>query len=101
MLAGMRVAFDAMLTEFDPDHLQREFDSQLGKSSLALIPAKMRYWDLLRARRAEMVKDPEEAFERLFGEEFRRAYEEQFRQLKAQRRGRAANDPAGIDLDRL
>jgi predicted component of type VI protein secretion system len=48
----------------------------------------MRYWDLFRARRAEMVRDPEEAFERLFGEEFRRAYEEQFRQLKAQRRQR-------------
>jgi type VI secretion system FHA domain protein len=93
MLAGMRVAFDAMLAEFDPDRLQEQFDSQLGKSSLALIPAKLRYWDLLRARRAEMVKDPEEAFERLFGEEFRRAYEEQFRQLKAQRRGRAGNDP--------
>jgi type VI secretion system FHA domain protein len=98
MLAGMRVAFDAMLAEFDPDRLQQQFDSQLGKSSL--IPAKMRYWDLMRARRAEMVKDPEEAFERLFGEEFRRAYEEQFRQLKAQRRGRAGNDAANPDLDR-
>lgn len=89
MLAGMRVAFDAMLAEFDPDRLQQQFDTQLGKS--VLIPAKMRYWDLLCARRAEMVKDPEEAFERLFGEEFRRAYEEQFRQLKAQRRGRATS----------
>ena len=95
MLAGMRVAFDAMLAEFDPDRLQQQFDTQLGKSSLALMPAKLRYWDMLRARRDELVKDPEEAFERLFGEEFRRAYEEQFRQLKAQRRGRAANDAAG------
>jgi type VI secretion system FHA domain protein len=95
MLAGMRVAFDAMLAEFDPDRLQQQFDTQLGKGSLALMPAKMRYWDLWRARRAEMVRDPEEAFERLFGEEFTRAYEEQFRQLKAQRRGRAGG--AGSD----
>jgi type VI secretion system FHA domain protein len=93
MLAGMRVAFDAMLAEFDPDRLQEQFDAQLGKSSLALIPAKLRYWDLLRAHRAELVKDAEDAFERLFGEEFRRAYEEQFRQLKAQRRARAGHDP--------
>lgn len=90
MLAGMRVAFEAMLAEFDPDRMQQQFDSQLGKSSLAMM-SKMRYWDLYRARRAEMVKDPEETFEHLFGEQFRRAYEDQFRKLKAQRRARAAN----------
>ena len=37
-----------------------------------------------------MTKDPEAAFARLFGEEFARAYEEQFRELRAQRRARAA-----------
>lgn len=87
VLAGMRVAFQSMLAEFDPDQLQQEFDKQIS-GGLALMPAKMRYWDLFRARRADMVKDPEDTFERLFGEEFRRAYEEQFRQLKAQRRQR-------------
>jgi type VI secretion system FHA domain protein len=86
MLAGMRVAFEAMLKEFDPERLQQEFDTQLGRSSLALVPAKLRYWDLYKARRAELLKDPEEAFDHLFGDEFRRAYEEQFRKLKAQRR---------------
>jgi predicted component of type VI protein secretion system len=100
MLAGMRVAFEAMLAEFDPDRMQQQFDAQLGKSSLALVPAKMRYWDLYRARRAELVKDPEEAFEHLFGEEFRRAYEEQFRKLKAQRRARATGGPDEIRPDR-
>ena len=87
VLAGMRVAFEAMLAEFDPDQLQQQFDKQMG-GGLALTPAKMRYWELFRARRADMAKDPEDTFERLFGEEFRRAYEEQFRQLKAQRRQR-------------
>ena len=85
VLAGMRVAFESMLAEFDPDRLQQQFDKQMG-GGLALMPAKMRYWDLFRARRADMTKDPEDTFERLFGEEFRRAYEEQFAQLKAQRR---------------
>ncbi|HTI38997.1 MAG TPA: type VI secretion system-associated FHA domain protein TagH [Vicinamibacterales bacterium] len=87
VLAGMRVAFEAMLAEFDPDRLQQQFDKQMG-GGLALMPAKMRYWELFRARRVEMAKDPEDTFERLFGEEFRRAYEEQFRQLKSQRRQR-------------
>jgi len=95
VLAGMRVAFEAMLAEFDPDQLQQQFDKQMG-GGLALTPAKMRYWELFRARRAEMAKDPEDTFERLFGEEFRRAYEEQFRQLKAQRGQRKdGSAPAG------
>jgi type VI secretion system FHA domain protein len=100
MLAGMRVAFDAMLAASDPEKLQEQFDSQLGKSSLALVPAKLRYWDLYRARRAEFARDPEAAFERLFGEGFRKAYEEQFRQLKAQRRARAAHDAPDPDSER-
>ena len=94
VLAGMRVAFEAMLAEFDCDRLQQQFDAQMGKSALPLVPSKMRYWDLYRARRAEMSKDPEATFERFFGEEFRRAYEDQFRQLKAQRRTRGAHDAA-------
>ena len=98
MLAGMRVAFEAMLREFDPDRLQEQFDGRLGKGSL--VPAKLRYWDLYRASRAEIVKDPEAAFERLFGEEFRRAYEEQFRELKAQRRARALPNPSDPTVPR-
>jgi type VI secretion system FHA domain protein len=93
MLAGMRVAFEAMLAEFDPDHLQEEFDRQIAKLSLPLVPAKLRYWDLYRERRRELVKDPEAAFDQLFGEEFARAYEEQFRTLRAQRRGRPDDPP--------
>jgi len=89
MLAGMRVAFEAMLAGFDPDTLQKEFDSQIGKGALPLVPTKMRYWDLYRERRQAMLKDPEATFDRLFGEEFRLAYEEQFRKLKASRRARA------------
>ena len=44
MLAGMRMAFESMLAEFDPDRLQQEFDRQLNKG---LVPAKLRYWDLV------------------------------------------------------
>jgi type VI secretion system FHA domain protein len=81
MLAGMRVAFESMLSEFDPDRLQQEFDRQLSKG---LVPAKLRYWDLYRERREDIVKDPEATFRRLFGEQFARAYEDQLRELKEQ-----------------
>ena len=80
MLAGMRVAFESMLTEFDPDRLQEEFDRQMAKG---LVPAKLRYWDAYRERQQLAAKDPEATFRRLFGEEFARAYEDQLRALKA------------------
>jgi type VI secretion system FHA domain protein len=95
MLEGMRVAFESMLAEFDPDKLQQEFDAQIGKLALPLVPAKMRYWELYRERRQEMGKDPEATFASLFGEEFRRAYEEQFRKLKAARRARGRQSSKG------
>jgi type VI secretion system FHA domain protein len=93
MLAGLRVAFDAMLTEFDADRLQEAFDTQMSKHALPLMPAKMRYWELYREKCQELVKDPDATFDRLFGEEFRRAYEEQFRKLKAARRSRSPQAP--------
>ena len=93
MLAGMRGAFEAMLTEFDPSHLQQEFERQSAKSALALLPAKLRYWDMYREHTGELAKDPEGTFSRLFGETFKRVYEDQFRQLKAQRGSRTSQDP--------
>jgi type VI secretion system FHA domain protein len=95
MLAGLRTAFEAMLAEFDADKLQEEFDAQAGKHSLALLPAKLRYWDLYREKQHALTKDPEATFARLFGEEFSSAYEEQFRKLKATRRTRAKHPPDG------
>jgi type VI secretion system FHA domain protein len=86
MLAGVRVAFEAMLAEFDPDRLQEEFDHQLKKGALLSVPAKLRYWDLYRDKIHDMVRDPETSFRELFGEEFAKAYEEQLRRLKAQGR---------------
>src|SRR5688572_19720643 len=86
MLAGVRVAFEAMLGELDPDALQDEFDRQLKKGSLLSVPAKLRYWDLSRDKIHDMVKDPVTTFRELFGEEFAKAYEEQLRRLKAQSR---------------
>jgi type VI secretion system FHA domain protein len=86
MLAGVRVAFEAMLAEFDPDRLQEAFDHQIKKGGLLQVPAKMKYWDLYRDRIHDMVRDPEATFRELFGDEFAKAYEEQLRRLKAQGR---------------
>ena len=83
MLAGVRVAFNAMMADFDPERLQETFDRQLKKGSLLSAPARLRYWELYRDKFHDMVKDPETNFRELFGDEFARAYEEQLESLKA------------------
>ena len=90
MLAGMRVAFESMLAHFSPDQLQEHFDRQLKRSALTSMTARLRYWELYRDRFEEMSKDTESTFRRLFGEEFAKAYEEQLKRLKADRRANAA-----------
>jgi type VI secretion system FHA domain protein len=83
MLAGMRVAYEAMLAEFDPERLQQEFDRQVKAGSFLSGPAKLKYWELYRNRFHDMVKDADTSFRRLFGDDFAKAYEEQLAKLKA------------------
>ncbi len=85
MLAGVRVAFDAVLAHFHPDRLQEEFDRQARGS---LVPGKLRYWEQYRERFNDMVSDADASFRELFGEQFAKAYEEQLERLKAHERGR-------------
>jgi type VI secretion system protein ImpI len=82
MLAGLRVAFDGMLQEFDPQRLQGQFDQQLKKNSLLPMPGRLKYWELYRDWYENIAKDADSAFRSLFGEEFARAYEEQMQRLK-------------------
>jgi len=86
MLMGMHVAFEAMLAAFDPDRLQADFDRQGTKGALLSKPAKLRYWEMYRQKFREMVKDSEKCYDRLFGDQFAEAYEEQLKRLAGQDR---------------
>ncbi len=88
MLAGVRVAFEAMLAEFNPDRLQQDFDRQVKKGGFLTAPAKLRYWELYCEKVHDMVRDADASFRELFGEEFAKAYEAQLERLKAQSRSR-------------
>ena len=88
IVAAMRVAFESMLAQFDPDRLQQEFDRQTKKGSILGVPAKLRYWDLYREKYAEMTENADEGFRELFGDEFAKAYENQLQRLQALARNR-------------
>jgi type VI secretion system protein ImpI len=83
VMTAMRLAFEAMLSRFDPARLQEQFDRQLKKGSILGVPGKLRYWDLYREHYAELLKDAETSFRTLFADEFANAYEEQLARLKA------------------
>jgi type VI secretion system FHA domain protein len=89
MLAGMRVAFEFMLAEFDPDRLEEQFGRRIEKSALMGKSVRQlrswRYWEMYRDKQVEMARDPEASFRKLFGEAFAEAYEEQLERLRTQR----------------
>ena len=87
-LSAMRLAFDSMLAQLDPNHLQDDFDRQIKKGSILGVPAKLRYWDLYRDKYSDLAKDAQGAFRNLFGDAFAKAYEEQLERLQGLARGR-------------
>jgi type VI secretion system FHA domain protein len=84
LMAGMRAAFDSMLRRFDPDELEERFNKRKSKSVLRM-PGNMQNWEMYRTLYDEMTQDADANFQRLFGEEFARAYEEQMQRLTASR----------------
>jgi type VI secretion system FHA domain protein len=87
-LSAMRLAFESMLSQLDPNRLQDEFDRQIKKGSILGVPAKLRYWDLYRDKYSDLAKDAQGAFRNLFGDAFATAYEEQLERLKGLASGR-------------
>jgi type VI secretion system FHA domain protein len=86
--SAMRLAFESMLSQLDPNRLQDEFDRQIKKGSILGVPAKLRYWDLYRDKYSDLAKDAQGAFRTLFGDAFAKAYEEQLDRLQGLARGR-------------
>jgi type VI secretion system FHA domain protein len=82
MLAGMRAGFDHMMKRFDPSQLQQLFDKRAKRGGLLAMGAKARYWEMYSEEFGELTADPEEAFRRVFGEEFASAYQKQLNTLK-------------------
>jgi type VI secretion system FHA domain protein len=85
LIAGVRAALESLLAELGPDRLEAEFASKVKKSLLG-GPPEAQYWALYRDRVADLAKDPEATYRRVFGERFVRAYEEEFERLRGEHR---------------
>jgi len=82
MLAGMRAGFDNVMSRFDPQQLQESFDKRAKRGGLLSMSSKSRYWEQFAEEFQELAGDKEQAFRRLFAEEFAAAYEKQLELLK-------------------
>jgi type VI secretion system FHA domain protein len=85
MLAGMRAGFENLMARFDPAELQRSFDKQSKRGGLLGAVSSPKYWDLYADHFQALQGDRDDAFRRLFGEEFAAAYEKQIELLKRSR----------------
>jgi len=82
MLAGVRAAFESLLAQFDPARIEQE----MGRNGRALpFVGRLRHWEHYRERFEDLTRNPDECFQRLFGDEFARAYEDQLGRLRSRR----------------
>lgn len=82
MLAGVRSAFQSLLAHFAPARIEGETQ---GRARRFLLGARPRYWECYKEQFEEVTRNPDECFQRLFGDAFARAYEEQLARLKSRR----------------
>lgn len=85
VIAGMRASLASLLARFDPQSLEAHFTEQSGRGSL-FASRGAKNWNFYQDYYRDMVKEAEENFQKLFGEEFGKAYEEQTRTLGAERK---------------
>lgn len=85
MMAGMQAAFRELLRRFDP----KAVEGMAGKGGKlgTMMPSgrKAKCWELYEQQYQDIIREAEDHFQRLFGEEFARAYEEQIEHLRGTR----------------
>jgi type VI secretion system FHA domain protein len=81
MVAGIRAAFSAMLQKFSPEMLEAQYERRAKRGVFG--GGKGAYWDMYRESFQELTGDAEGNFQRLFGEDFARAYHDQLQRLIA------------------
>jgi type VI secretion system protein len=94
MVAGMQAAFAELLRRFDPAALEASLQGGKQGWPWGAAGRKARCWDSYEERYRRVREEAQEDFQRVFGEEFARGYDQQVRTLAAARLGAA---PPGSD----
>jgi len=105
VIAGLQATLKDLFNRFDPERLEREFSERSLLGTILPLHRKAKCWTLFTDEFRKIAREAEDDFQRLFGREFARAYQEQVRRMRAgdgsegprlgPRAGRAAARTAG------
>ena len=95
VLAGMRAALSAVLMRFDPVAIEQRLHVPGVLDKVMATHRKAALWDRLVTLYADISREADDEFERLFGENFARAYREQAQRL---RKNVSSNDSVARSL---
>jgi len=84
ILIGMKSAYNTMLAAFSPEAIGNQLNISSGSGPLRKIKSAQ-LWEAYERNYVELVSDAEYTYNKLFGEAFAIAYEEQVSKLKAAR----------------
>jgi type VI secretion system FHA domain protein len=83
VIAGMRAALAAVLHRFDPAQIERRLAVPTVMDKMLSANRKAKLWDRLVELYGEIAREADDDLQRLFGEKFSEAYEEQVARLRA------------------
>jgi type VI secretion system protein len=86
VIAGMRAALAAVLHRFDPAQIERRLAVPTVMDKMLSANRKAKLWDRLVELYGEIAREADDDLQRLFGEKFSEAYEEQVARLRAAKR---------------
>jgi FHA domain-containing protein len=90
VIAGSRAAFAEVLKRFDPASLEDKLGAGGVLDSMMPKARKAKLWSLYTELFREILKQAEDDYGELFGEAFRRAYEEEVERVRSEKRDRGA-----------
>ena len=82
VIAGMRAALGAVVQRFDPARVEQRRTTHGALDKWMPARRKARLWDRLVERYEDLARDADEDLQRLFGELFSKAYEEQVARMR-------------------
>jgi type VI secretion system FHA domain protein len=81
-IAGMRAALAGVLQRFDPAAIEKQMTGASVMDAMLAANRKAKMWDRMVELYADVAREADDDFQRVFGEQFSAAYEEQVERLR-------------------
>jgi type VI secretion system FHA domain protein len=86
LMAGTRAALNGVLERFDPVAIEKRLAVPTVMDKVLLTNRKAKLWDRMVESYQQVAHEADDDFQRIFGEQFARAYEEQVARMRLSRK---------------